>query len=156
MNVTYINPFLEALTKVLQQFGITDADIGNLEKKERMQVTLDVTAVVGLVGDIKGNVAYSLSQDTAKKLITAMTSGMTPVDEFDTLARSAIGELSNMTTGMASILLSKIGVNIDISPPSIIVGEDIYFIISSVQSIAVDINTPVGRIEVNIEIEGAA
>jgi chemotaxis protein CheX len=156
MNVTYINPFLEALTKVLQQFGIIDVDIGNLEKKERMQVTLDVTAVVGLVGDIKGNVAYSLSQDTARKLISAMTSGMTTVDEFDTMARSAIGELSNMTTGMASILLSKIGVNIDISPPSIIVGEDIYFIISSVQSIAVDINTPAGRIEVNIEIEGVA
>ncbi|HBE78125.1 MAG TPA: chemotaxis protein CheX [Firmicutes bacterium] len=156
MNVTYINPFLEALTKVLQQFGIIDVDIGNLEKKERMQVTLDVTAVVGLVGDIKGNVAYSLSQDTARKLISAMTSGMTTVDEFDAMARSAIGELSNMTTGMASILLSKIGVNIDISPPSIIVGEDIYFIISSVQSIAVDINTPAGRIEVNIEIEGVA
>jgi chemotaxis protein CheX len=152
MNVTYISPFLEALIKVLEQFGISDMNIGNMEKKERMQVTLDVTAIVGLVGDIKGNVSYSLSQETAKKIISAMMPGM-PIDEFDTMARSAIGELSNMTTGKASILLSNMGVNIDISPPSIIVGEEIYFIISPVQSIAVNINTPAGLIEVNIEIE---
>ncbi|HBF38152.1 MAG TPA: chemotaxis protein CheX [Firmicutes bacterium] len=152
MNTTYINPFLEALIKVLEQFGITGVEIGNMEKKERTQVTLDVTAIVGLVGDIKGNVAYSFSQETAKKLISAMAPGM-PVDEFNMMVLSAIGELSNMTTGKASILLSDIGVNIDISPPSIIVAEEIYFIISPVQSIAININTPAGRIEVNIEIE---
>jgi chemotaxis protein CheX len=152
MNATYINPFLEALIKVLEQFGISNMDIGKMEKKERTQVTLDVTAIVGLVGDVKGNVAYSLSRETAKEILSAMMPGMV-IEEFDSLARSAIGELSNMTTGKASILLSNMGVNIDISPPSIIVGEEIYFIISPVQSIAVDINTPAGRIEVNIEIE---
>jgi chemotaxis protein CheX len=152
MNATYINPFLEALIKVLEQFGISNMDIGKMEKKERTQVTLDVTAIVGLVGDVKGNVAYSLSRETAKEILSAMMPGMV-VEEFDSMARSAIGELSNMTTGKASILLSNMGVNIDISPPSIIVGEEIYFIISPVQSIAVDINTPAGRIEVNIEIE---
>jgi chemotaxis protein CheX len=152
MNVTYINPFLEALTKVLDQFGVSNIDIGALEKKERMLVTLDVTAIVGLVGDIKGNVAYSLSQETAKKIIATMMPGR-PVTDFDVLARSAIGELSNMVTGRASILLSNMGVNIDISPPSIIVGEEIVFIISPVQSIVVNMDTPAGRIEVNIEIE---
>lgn len=152
MNVTYINPFLEALTKVLNQFGVSNIDIGKLEKKDRMQVTLDVTAIVGLVGDIKGNVAYSLSQETAKEIIATMMPGR-PVTNFDVLARSAIGELSNMVTGRASIILSNMGVNIDISPPSIIVGEEIVFIISPVQSIAVNMDTPAGRIEVNIEIE---
>jgi chemotaxis protein CheX len=152
MNTAYINPFLEALIKVLEQFEIHGVEIGNMEKKERTQVTLDVTAIVGLVGDIKGNVAYSFSQETAKKLLSSMAPGL-GTDEFDIMALSAIGELSNMTTGKASILLSNIGVNIDISPPSIIVGEEIYFIISPVQSIAVNINTPAGRIEVNIEIE---
>ncbi len=152
MNTAYINPFLEALIKVLEQFGIAGVEIGNMEKKERTHVTLDVTAIVGLVGDIKGNVAYSFSQETAKQLLASMAPGMV-VNDFDMMALSAIGELSNMTTGKASILLSNIGVNIDISPPSIVVGEEIYFIISPVQSIAVNINTPAGRIEVNIEIE---
>ena len=152
MNTTYINPFLEALLKVLEQFGITGVEIGTMDKKERTQVTLDVTAIVGLVGDIKGNVAYSFSQETARKLLTAMAPGMA-VEEFDMMALSALGELSNMTTGKASVLLSDIGVHIDISPPSIVVGEEIYFIISPVQSVVVNINTPAGRIEVNIEIE---
>jgi chemotaxis protein CheX len=152
MNVTYINPFIEALTKVLNQFGVSDPVIGKLERKERMLVTLDVTAIIGLVGDIKGNVAYSLSQETAKNIISTMMPGR-PVTDFDALARSAIGELSNMVSGRASIILSNMGVNIDISPPSIIVGEEIVFIISPVQSIAVNMDTLAGRIEVNIEIE---
>lgn len=151
MNVIHVNPFIESLTKVLEQYGISDSTVGTLEKKERMQVTLDVTAVIGLVGDIKGNVAYSLSQDTAKAIVSRMMMGAT-VTEFDSIVLSAIGELSNMITGMASVYLSNMGVNIDISPPSIISGEDIYFIISAVQSIAVNLDTQAGRIEVNIEV----
>lgn len=151
MDVSYVNQFLKALIKVLDSFGISNSTIGNLEKKERTQVTLDVTAVIGLVGDIRGNVAYSLSKETAEKIVEKMMPGV-PFNEFDRMARSAIGELSNMITGMASISLSEMGVNIDISPPSIIIGEEIYFIISPIQSLAVSVKTKVGRIEVNIEI----
>ncbi|MGE5582302.1 MAG: chemotaxis protein CheX [Bacillota bacterium] len=151
MDAASINPFLESLVKVLEGFGIKNSKIGQLEKKERMQVTFDVTAVIGLVGDIKGNVAYSLSQATAMKIVSAMMPGF-KVTEFDAMARSAVGELANMITGMASVSLSTTGVNIDISPPSIIIGEDVYFIISPLQSLAVIMDTQAGRIEVNIEI----
>jgi chemotaxis protein CheX len=76
-----------------------------------------------------------------------------PVDELGSIGRSAIAELSNMITGTASALLSNFCDVVDITPPSIIFGKEIYFIISSVQTISVLMETIYGNIEVNIGLE---
>ncbi|MBM7866076.1 chemotaxis protein CheX [Heliobacterium gestii] len=157
MQDKHIVPFLDALENVLGQFGATDIRRGAPEQKETMHVDMDVTAVLGLVGNLRGNVAYSLSSETAKKIVSAMMYGM-PVEEIDSIARSAIGEMANMITGNAitanvQALLSGGTATYDITPPSIIFGQDIYFIISSVETIAVPVETSFGRIEVNIGLE---
>lgn len=152
MDVKYVNPFLEAIKRTLEQLDVIDFKRGNITKKDNMHVDMDITAVVGIVGDIRGNVAYSFSQETAKQIVSAMMMGAT-VTTLDSLARSAIGELSNMITGASASLFSGMGKIIDITPPSIIFGKDIYFVISSVQTISVDIETRVGKIQVNIGLE---
>ncbi|MCX7747658.1 MAG: chemotaxis protein CheX [Clostridia bacterium] len=152
MDVKYINPFLEAVKIILGEFGIQDIRRGNIVKKESMHVDMDITSVIGLIGDVRGNIAYSLSQETAKAITSAMMMGM-PVTQMDALARSAIGELTNMITGRALGILNSTNLFIDITPPSIIFGNDIYFIISSVQTITVDMLTPMGKIEINIGLE---
>ena len=152
MDIKYINPFLEAVVKILGEFGIQDIKKGKIVVKDSMRVDLDITSIVGIIGGIRGNIAYSLSENTAKNIVSAMMMGM-PVDELGSMGRSAISELSNMITGTASTLLSTTGEIIDITPPSIIFGKEIYFIISSVQTISVLMETSVGEIEVNIGLE---
>ncbi|MTV48894.1 chemotaxis protein CheX [Heliobacillus mobilis] len=157
MEDKYISPFLEALKNVISQFGVTDIRFGKPERKETMHVDTDITAVLGLVGNLRGNVAYSMSSETAKKTVSAMMYGM-PVEEIDSIARSAIGEMANMITGNAissslSLLLSGEKTTFDITPPSIIFGKDIYFIISSIETVSVPVDTSIGRIEVNIGLE---
>lgn len=152
MDVKYINPFLVSVKKILESYNITDVKRGNIKKKENMHVDMDITSVVGLIGGVRGNVAYSLSQQTAIQIVSAMMMGM-PVTEFDAIGRSAIGELANMISGTATGILSQEGAIVDITPPSIIFGKDIYFIISSVETITVDMDTPYGRIEINIGLE---
>ncbi|MFZ5985949.1 MAG: chemotaxis protein CheX [Bacillota bacterium] len=152
MEVKYINPFLTAVKNILESYSIEGIKRGNISKKDNMNVDLDITAVVGLIGGIRGNVAYSLSQETAKGIVSAMMMGA-PVEEMDSLARSAIGELSNMITGTASGILAQDGAMVDITPPSIIFGKEMYFIISSVETISVDMDTPYGKIEINIGLE---
>ena len=152
MDVKYILPFLEALKGVLEQFGAADIKRGNMAKNELMHVDTDITAVVGMVGQVRGNIAYSMAEDTAKKIVSAMMMGM-PVEELDEMGRSALGEFSNMVTGNASTLLSNSGVQVDITPPSIIFGKDVYFIISSVETLKIDMETSLGKVEVNIGLE---
>lgn len=152
MDVKYINPFLEAVTKILGDFGITEVKKGKIILKDTMRVDMDITSIVGIVGAIRGNVGYSLSEETAKKIVSAMMMGM-PVEELGSIGRSAIAELSNMFTGTASAIISNAGDVLDITPPSIIFGKEIYFIISSIQTVSILMETPIGNIEVNIGLE---
>lgn len=156
MDVKYINPFLEGLVNVLGNFGITGVKRGSILKKDNMHVDMEITVVIGLVGVIRGNIAYSFSKDTAMGIASKMMMGA-PVYDFDDIARSAIGELANMITGVASGIISGIinekGGNYESTAPSIITGRDIYFIISSVPAIAIGMDTQYGRIEVNIGLE---
>ncbi|HZJ57467.1 MAG TPA: chemotaxis protein CheX [Clostridia bacterium] len=152
MDIKYILPFLEALKGILEQFGATDIKRGNMTKNDLMHVDTDITAVVGMVGRVRGNIAYSMATDTAKRIVSAMMMGM-PVEELNEMGRSALGEFSNMVTGNASTLLSGSGIQVDITPPSIIFGRDVYFIISSVETLKIDMESSLGRVEVNIGLE---
>ena len=152
MDVKYILPFLESVKSILEQFGASDIKRGQIAKNHIMHVNTDITAVVGVVGEIRGNIAYSMSADTAQKIVSTMMMGM-PVEGLDEMGRSAIGEFANMVTGNASTLLSDSGLEVDITPPSIIFGRNVYFIISSVETIRIHMETSLGRIEVNIGLE---
>ncbi|ALB44642.1 MULTISPECIES: chemotaxis protein CheX [Clostridium] len=152
MDVKCINPFLDAVKSVLEQLGITDIKMSGLSKKEKMFVNLEITSMIGIVGDIRGNIAYSMSEESAKKIISTMMMGMN-VENIDEIGRSAIGELTNMITGNAATMLSDNGYLTDITPPSTVFGKDMYFIISTVETIAIEIDSSIGRIEVNIGLE---
>jgi len=152
MKAEYVNPFLEAVINILGEFGIEGIKRGNIFKKDRFYVSMDITSVIGLIGDIRGNISYSLSQETAKNIVSAMMMGM-HIEQMDDMARSAIGELANMITGKAAVLLEKKGVDVDITAPSVIFGKDIYMIISLVEAICVELNTPFGIMEVGIGLE---
>lgn len=122
MDAIYINPFLNALTNVLPQLGITDVKRGNLSLKNNAMVSDGVVVNVGIVGALKGNVIYALELDDAKSIASIMMCGM-PVTEFDEMAQSAINELTNMLTANAATELSNIGMHIDISTPTLIYGH---------------------------------
>ncbi|MGE5404008.1 MAG: chemotaxis protein CheX [Candidatus Saccharibacteria bacterium] len=152
MDVKHLNAFLDAIKHVLTQFGVQDVKRGNLTKKENMNIKLDVTAVIGLTGKIRGNVSFSFSRDTAIKVVSSMM-GM-QVAEIDEIGRSALSEFANMVAGTGSTLLSEDEMLFDVAPPSLIMGKDIFFVISSVETIAVTLETSAGAVEVNFGLEG--
>ncbi|MEN1759359.1 chemotaxis protein CheX [Anoxynatronum sibiricum] len=154
MDVQYITPFLDSVKSILQQFGIQNVTRGSIKQKETMSVDKDIISIVGLVGDVKGNVSYAFSEVTAKKIISSMMMGM-PVDQLDDMARSAMSEFANMITGTAIGSLSSLEAVNEVmpSPPSIIYGKDIFMIISPVETLAIELETDAGKIEVNIGLE---
>ncbi|MEW9122996.1 MAG: chemotaxis protein CheX [Thermotaleaceae bacterium] len=146
MEVAYINPFLEAFTKTLEQLNITDVKRGGLKKKDKLYVNLDVSTVISLKGGLQGNIALSMPQDTAKKLASIMMMGM-PISVLDDMAKSAIGELSSMIAGMASTLFISLGISLSISPPVVLIEPSN---INSFETLAIDFETQAGIIELNI------
>ncbi len=122
MDVKYINPFLDSFMLVMPQVGLADIKKKGLNLKGRYIESPGVMVIVGIIGDIKGNVIYGTSIENAKNIASAMMMGM-PVEEFNELAQSAISELTNMLTANAAIGFSNDGININISTPTLMHGE---------------------------------
>lgn len=146
MDAKYINVFLEAFVKTLEQFGVGGIKRTNIKKKSKLYVDSEVSTIILLNGGIHGNIVLSMSQDTAKSLASAMMMGMS-VSIIDEIAKSAIGELSGMIAGTSSTMMVPLGVSLQISPPMVILqpGD-----INAYETIAVDFETQLGKIELNI------
>ena len=122
MDVNNINPIVDAFTNVMPQLGLSDIKKKGVSEKGRFIESPGVIIIIGLIGDIKGNIIYTMNEEDAKKIASAMMMGM-PVDEFNELAQSAISELVNMLTANASTKFSNNNVNVDISTPTLIHGK---------------------------------
>ncbi|GFZ30686.1 chemotaxis protein CheX [Clostridium zeae] len=122
MDVKYINPFLDAFSNVFPQLGINEIRKGSVRVKEASVESPGVIIILGIVGDVKGNVIYTTTIDAAKSIAQIMMMGM-PVPELNEMAQSAISELTNMLTANACISFEREGIHIDISTPTLMYGQ---------------------------------
>jgi chemotaxis protein CheX len=121
MNVRFLNPFVEAAFEVIAAetaFKITRGELG-LEKDAYL--TDDITVIISLVGQVEGNVFYSMPAPTGLALASRILGERMP--EFDTLAQSGVAELANVITGRASVKLAEAGYDSTISPPTMLQGK---------------------------------
>jgi chemotaxis protein CheX len=124
MRVEHINPFVTSASNIMEQVARVKTERGEISLRPRMFPSPDVSVILGVTGDAKGQVIYGLSQESALDIAKRMMMGL-EVKEFDEVARSAIGELGNMITGNASSMLEKEGIITNISPPAIVTGENV-------------------------------
>lgn len=120
MYTKYINPFLESFISVMPQVGLPNIKKKEISLKGRNIESTGVMIIVGIMGDIKGNVIYNITIDTAKKIASAMMG--IHQNELEELAESAISELTNMLTANAATKLSLVNINVNISPPTLMHG----------------------------------
>jgi chemotaxis protein CheX len=121
MNKEHLDAFSNAVINVLPMLGIDDVVPGDPKEVGKNIETAGVVCIVGIIGDMVGNVVYSMTEDCAKGIASAMMGGM-EVTEFDELTQSAISELSNMMAANSCIGLSETGVTADISTPTLMQG----------------------------------
>ncbi|MBM7867303.1 chemotaxis protein CheX [Heliobacterium gestii] len=148
MDVKHIEPFVEALHNVLPMLGFQQITRGKLSVGERFVAGKGVLGLIGTTGDVAGNIAYNFTEEVAKKIASTMMGGM-PVDTFDALAQSAVSELVNMLTANAAMTLEKGAITIDISPPTIILGQGSTITISSTRFLTIEYLVDGMHIDVN-------
>lgn len=151
MDVNYINPILSSFSNVMPQLGLANVEKKNISLKGRFIESPGVVIIVGIIGDIKGNVIYGLSLDDAKRIASIMMMGM-PVNDFDELAQSAISELTNMITANVATNFSKENININISTPTLVHGK-FTANASSDKVVCVQMGVDGMNIDVNISME---
>ncbi len=151
MRVEYINPFVESAFNVLKEVLNTDIKRGELYLKSTSQPVLGVATIIGLAGDVEGRVLLDMSQDTALSIASEMN--MEKLETFDELGKATITELANMITGQAITKLHELGFKFDLTPPSMLTGNDMVISDSGVEALIVPIELPYGKLEINVAIK---
>lgn len=124
MDAKIINPFITSITTVLPQLGFKSVNRKSLNLSAKNLKLNGVMLSLSIIGEKKGNIVYNFSEDTAKLIASTLMGGF-EVNEFDEIAKSAVSEMSNMLTANSSIGLSNIGINVDISVPTLAYGSNV-------------------------------
>ena len=154
MKVEFVNPFIQAASEVLDAELGAESQGGNLRLHKSAFTTDEVTALVGVTGTLSGLVLYSMSQATALGIVSKMIGH--DFDEFDALAQSGIGELGNVITGRAGILLSEAGYPSNITPPALVIGEGTMITTLDLVRLVMPLETDVGPLEIHVALKAAA
>ena len=152
MDVKYINPFIESFATVMPQLGFASTQKAGIGVKGKEIISSGVVIVLGIVGEIKGNIVYAMDFDSAKKIASTMMMGM-PVEELDDMSNSALSELSNMLTANASINFSNDGINVDISVPTMMYGEEIEINLQKDNIVCIDFDVDGIVLSVNVALD---
>ena len=154
MKVEFVNPFLEAASEVLDAELGGEALRGTLRLHKTAVTTDEVTAVVGVTGTLQGLVLYSMSQATALAIVSRVM--RQDFEEFDALAQSGIGELGNVITGRASVLLAEAGYPSNITPPALVIGKGTMITTLDLIRLVLPLETDFGPLEVQVVLKPAA
>jgi len=151
MKAEYVNSFYKATKDVLSMMLDVDTEKGELSVSEEMVSGKEANVLIGLTGDLSGNILYSFPKNMTLKMAKIM-SGM-EMEELDSFVTSALGELANIISGNAASNLSEQNYNCDIVPPQIIIGENRTISAAAEKALLVPLKTGIGEFQISISIQ---
>ncbi|WP_418791369.1 chemotaxis protein CheX [Phosphitispora sp. TUW77] len=152
MKVEFISPFVTATTKVLE------TETGRSIPVEKGQLTIeasshtcqDITVLIGVIGAVQGLVMYGMSERTAKNIVSVLLNERVVV--FNEMVESAIAEMGNVITGIASAELEKAGYLSTLAPPTVVSGRGVIISTINIKRIQIPLITEFGEIEVGLAL----
>lgn len=155
MDVKFINPFLQGTVEVLKKMTFTEPHPGKVYLKEDNLAAGDVSGIIGITGDAVGSLAISFTENCICHVVSRMlgeTYAEANQDVFD-----AVGELTNMISGVARTHMEKEGMKVYAAIPSVVFGKNhtINHILDS-PSIVIPFHTEKGDFVVDVCIKKTA
>ncbi len=147
----HLEPFVAAARDVLEQELGCEVRAGQLALANGTCTTHEVTAIIGIVGQLTGMAMYGMSEATALAIVGQLMGS--PVEEMDDLALSGIGEMANVITGCATTLIAQLGLDIDIAPPVLLQGAGSRVSTAGIQRLVVPLVTDFGTVEAQLAVK---
>ncbi len=151
MKAEFLNPFVYAGMKVLS----AEAGLQKWVPSKPYLIQTDstrqaVNVALGVVGAVQGLVIYGMDLSVAKGILKAMAGA--PIPMSDPMAKSALGELGNLITGLAVGILGETGYPCRISPPVIIRGTSVRILAKSIPMVLIPITTELGEVKIHLAL----
>lgn len=125
MDAKQVSCFTESIIYTMSMFLASDRECKKIkiEFLENLPPKANVHVLLGITGDLYGSAILSMNDETSLKIASTMM-GM-ELTEHNDISYSAIKEILNISAGGASTRLHDIGKIVDLTPPTIITGQDL-------------------------------
>ncbi len=120
MDVTLINPFINATINVLETMAFMNVTAGKPFLKADITAIGDITGLMGLTGATNGTVAVTFESNCILAIVSNMFGEQ--MDEVNSEIIDAVGELTNMISGQARRELAETGRSFKAAIPSVVAG----------------------------------
>ena len=122
MNVKFINPFLEGTISVLKTMAFVEPRAGKPYLKMDSIAKGDISGIIGLTGSATGSLAVSFREEAILKIVSNMLGEN--IKTMDSDIKDAVGEITNMISGVARKNLEAEGFNIQAAIPTVVSGKN--------------------------------
>ncbi|MBF0551128.1 MAG: chemotaxis protein CheX [Deltaproteobacteria bacterium] len=123
MKAEHINPFLNATISVMSTMAmITPKPLKPYLKKDESAAG-DISGIIGITGNKAiGSIAVSFAEKCILKIVSNMLGE--PFTEMNHEVRDAVGEITNMISGLARKELAEMGVTLEAAIPTVVSGKN--------------------------------
>ncbi len=150
MRQEFVNPFLTAAQHVFRMELGWELEFSGAELANDEVTSEDITAFIGVTGELEGNVFYGFRRPVMRSIVTTMLGR--PQAGMDQLALSALGELANMITGNASGGLAAAGYTTDLTPPRLVWPKGSRFTTLGIPQILIRFETECGPFPIRVSL----
>ena len=115
-------PFIHATKHVLSSTAALEVTAGAPYVKADRTACGCVSALIGITGDCRGTFAISFERSTAVHIVRQMLGDS--IEDIVQDVQDAMGEITNMISGHARLGLVDMGLKLQGSTPSVVMGDN--------------------------------
>ncbi len=150
MDVTFINPFLNATQHTFTTMLSIDISPGKPVAHQQMKSVYDISGVIGLSGEAQGSIAISFPKKVALTIVSTLVGAS--IKTVDRELTDGIGEIANIIAGYAKKDLSSY--NLSISLPNVVIGKDhIIAAQTGVPTLLVPLESAIGSFSLEVSLK---
>ena len=121
MNVVFVNAFLDGTVEVLKMMAFVEPRAGKPYLKKDTLAKGDISAIIGFTGAVTGSLALSFSADSILRIVSNMLGE--EIKSLNGEIKDAVGEITNMVSGVARKKLESAGYTIAAAIPTVVTGH---------------------------------
>jgi len=151
MRAEYANVFITSAVEVFRKEVGIQLSRKELVRKNAPVPGFPISIILGITGAVKGQIVYSMGEEFAFHVAKAMLPNKLPAD-LRKLMNSAVSEIANIITGQASIVLAGENDMINLTPPVVVMANDLRVDFLDLPTIALSLISEIGIFEINIAL----
>jgi chemotaxis protein CheX len=151
MRLDFVKAFVNSTTEILGELIGSDVEVSSMTMTPNPVADREIVTIIGLMGEVHGDVIIDIDQATAKRLGGHLTgeepAGMTP------LVESSIAEVASMAIGRAISRINDDGTRLRMSPPHIFTDAKTVDYTKCYETLVAPITTEYGEVRIRVAIQ---